>query len=78
MTAPGWAEDAFYGGDLVARVTPEGTIGIDHPTDADWNDILARHIALRDRLNERIAEQQGCPFKPEPQARAALKDQSHD
>ncbi len=64
LTPPHW--NAFYGDDLVARVTPDGTIGIDHPTDADWNDILARHIALRDRLNERIAEQQGCPFKPAP------------
>lgn len=65
MPAPSeTAENEFYGEDLVARVSPDGTIGIDHPTDADWHDILARHIALRDRLNERIAEQENCPFRP--------------
>lgn len=55
--------DAWYGDDLVARVSPDGTIGIDHPTDADWNDILARHEALYERLAERIAEKHACPFR---------------
>lgn len=50
---------------LVARVSQDTKIiGIDHPTEADWNDVLQAHIALRDRLNERIAEQTNCPFMP--------------
>lgn len=52
---------------LVARVSRDTKIiGIDHPTEADWNDVLQAHIALRDRLNVRIAGQQNCPHKPPP------------
>lgn len=39
-------------------------IGIEHPTEADWSEVLAAHVALRDRLNVRIAEQEKCPFNP--------------
>jgi hypothetical protein len=59
---------------LTAYVSKDGrTVGIDHPTEADWNDVLTAHIGLRDRLNERIAEQEKCPFKPvtSPSAEAA-------
>lgn len=50
---------------LVAHVNKDGSIvGIDHPCDADWSDVMRAHIALRDRVNSRIAEQDGCPFKP--------------
>lgn len=39
-------------------------IGIEHPTEADWQDVHAAHVALRDRLNERLAEADLCPVKP--------------
>jgi len=39
-------------------------IGIEHHTDADWHAVLAAHVALRDRLDERIAEMDKCPHKP--------------
>ena len=49
---------------MVVTVSQDGTeIGIDHPTDADWNDVFRAHISLRDRMNERIAEMDKCPFK---------------
>lgn len=51
---------------MQVRVSQDGrTIGIDHPTEASWEDVLRAHISLRDRLNERIAEQQNCPFAPD-------------
>lgn len=50
---------------LLAYVSQDTkVIGIEHPTEAIWQDVLAAHIALRDRLNLRIAEQEKCPFKP--------------
>lgn len=50
---------------LIAHVSKDGkTVGIDHPCDADWADVMTAHVALRDRINDRIAEQDGCPFKP--------------
>lgn len=52
---------------LVVRVSHDARqIGIDHPTNAPWEQVLAAHLALRDRLNERIAEQRNCPFAPKP------------
>ena len=39
-------------------------IGIEHPTDADFTDVLNAHIALRERLDERIKDQTKCPFHP--------------
>ncbi len=60
FTAPEVSEEF-----LVARVSQDGKIiGIDHPTEAPWDDVLNAHIALRDRLNERIAEQDKCPVRP--------------
>lgn len=53
---------------LQARVSQDAkTIGIDHPTEADWQEVLRAHIVLRDRLNKRIAEQQKCPHRPSDQ-----------
>lgn len=50
---------------LVAHVSKDGTVvGIDHPCDALWSDVLRAHLALRDRINERVDAQDGCPFKP--------------
>ncbi len=50
---------------LVARVSQDGKqIGIDHPTDAPWNDVLLAHVALKDRMIERINEMGKCPLKP--------------
>lgn len=50
---------------LVATVSlVDGTIGIDHSTDADWHAIYKAHLSLRDRLNERLLEKDACPFKP--------------
>jgi len=43
-------------------------IGIEHPTEAPWDDVLNAHIALRDRLNVRIAEQKKCPHGPDRKA----------
>jgi hypothetical protein len=51
------------------------TIGIEHPTGADFQNVLEAHVALRDRLNVRIAEQQKCPFNPAtPPIPAASRD----
>lgn len=48
---------------MVVTVSRDGRqVGINHPTEADWNDVLQAHIGLRDRLNERIAEQEKCPL----------------
>ena len=48
---------------LVAYVSKDTkVIGIEHPTGASFEDVLAAHIALRDRLNVRIEEQDNCPF----------------
>jgi hypothetical protein len=70
--APQEGEGDYF---LTAYVSKDGrTVGIDHPTEADWNDVLTAHVGLRDRLNERIAEQEKCPFKPalaSPSAEAA-------
>jgi len=50
---------------LVAHASKDGKmVGIDHPCDAAWADVITALIALRDRINERIAEQDGCPYKP--------------
>jgi len=40
-------------------------IGIEHPTEADWNKVLAAHVALRDYINARISEMGKCPLKPD-------------
>lgn len=57
---------------LVARVNKDGTqVGIDHPCDAVWSEVMTAHIALRDYINERIERQDNCPFK----AKAALSQQ---
>ena len=49
---------------LVARVSNDGKlVGIDHPCDAVWSDVMVAHVALRDYINERIARQDACPFK---------------
>ena len=47
---------------LVARVSKDGrVIGIEHPTNADWNDVLRAHFALNLRIAERLAAQNKCP-----------------
>lgn len=49
---------------LVIHSDKEGSvIGINHPCDAAWSDVLVAHTAVRDRLNERIAARDSCPFK---------------
>jgi hypothetical protein len=49
---------------LVARVSRSGKIiGIDHPTEAIWTEVRDAHIALRDRINERLQNQDFCPFR---------------
>lgn len=49
---------------LVARVSSDGKqVGIDHPCDAVWSDVMLAHVALRDYINERIERQDACPFK---------------
>lgn len=50
---------------LTAYASKDGReTGIDHPTDADWNDVMAAHVGLRDWLNDRIANQGSCPHRP--------------
>lgn len=39
-------------------------IGIEHDTDADWHKVHDAHIALWNRLEERIREREKCPRKP--------------
>ena len=52
---------------LVARVSQDArVVGIDHPKEAPWEDVRAAHIALRDRLNERLEQADLCPHKPSP------------
>lgn len=54
-------EDDF----LVARVSRDGSvIAIDHPTDADWRDVLHAHHVLMQRLANRLVDQSKCPFNP--------------
>jgi len=49
---------------LTARVSQDGkVIGIDHPADAYWPDVLNAHVALRDHIDKRIAEQNKCPAR---------------
>ncbi len=48
---------------LVAYVSEDTrVIGLDHSTDADWKNVLAAQIALRDHLNWRIKNQDKCPY----------------
>jgi len=55
------AEERF----LLAYVSQDAKIvGIEHDTDADWHEVQRAHEVLRDRLNERLAERDKCPFKP--------------
>lgn len=57
---------------LVAHVSRDGkTVGIDHPTTADWNDVRVAHVALRDRINERLAAEERCPVRPKDTPPAA-------
>jgi hypothetical protein len=50
---------------LLAYVSRDSkVVGLEHDTDADWCEVLNAHVALRDRLNERIAGMDKCPFKP--------------
>ena len=75
---------ADYGDNfLVAQVSADGkTVGIDHPCDAVWSDVDRAQTALRDYINERIAGQDKCPFKPRDAAlarpRAAVGEQSRE
>ena len=49
---------------LLAYVSADTRIiGVEHPTDAAWSEVYAAHVALRDRLNERINEQDKCPVR---------------
>lgn len=67
---------ADYGDNfLVAQVSADGkTVGIDHPCDAVWSDVDRAQTALRDYINERIAGQDKCPFKPRGVASAPAGD----
>jgi hypothetical protein len=57
---------------LLAYVSQDAHIvGIEHDTEADWDEVFRAHTVLRDRLNERLAEMEKCPFKPKD---AALKE----
>lgn len=48
---------------LIAHVSRDGrVIGVDHPSTAPWEDVLAAHVMLRDHLNDRITRQRACPF----------------
>ena len=50
---------------LTATVSRDlSTVSITHDTDADWHKIREAHILLRDRINERLAAEDRCPFKP--------------
>lgn len=63
---------------LEAYVSKDGhVVGIDHPTEADWHTVLAAHIAFRDRLNERIAEQENCPHKPSTPDEPSMDRSAH-
>lgn len=67
---------ADYGDNfLVAQVSADGkTVGIDHPCDAVWSDVDRAQTALRDYINERIAGQDKCPFKPRDTVSAPDED----
>lgn len=55
---------------LTAYVSEDAkVIGIEHDTDADWRKVHDAHVALRDRLEERIREREKCPRKPALNAR---------
>jgi hypothetical protein len=59
---------------LVARVSRDGRIiGIDHPTNADWQEVLHAHHVLMQRLTDRLVDQDKCPFKPR-----TILEQRHD
>ncbi len=61
---------------LVAMVSQGGrVVSIDHPSDADWNDVFRAHVVLRDRLIERIAAQSGCPARPVTAQSPAVTDE---
>lgn len=50
---------------LTAYVSEDSKIiGIEHDTDADWHKVHDAHIALWNRLEERIREREKCPRKP--------------
>lgn len=52
---------------LTAYASADGKeSGIDHPTDADWNEVRTAHVALRDWLNYRIENEDKCPLRPSP------------
>ncbi len=54
---------------LVAYVSQDAkVIGIEHDTEADWVAVHRAHVVLRDRLNERLAEREKCPFRPPAKA----------
>jgi len=54
---------------LIAHVSADGSVvGIDHPTDAPWADVLRAHVVLRDHLDERIRRQSACPHRPKTEA----------
>ena len=56
---------------LTAYVSEDSKIiGIEHDTDADWHKVHDAHVALRDRLEERIREREKCPRKPAVDTRA--------
>lgn len=56
---------------LTAYVSQDGKdISIKHDLDADWDAVRHAHEALRDRLIERIAERDKCPFSPSQPAQA--------
>lgn len=53
---------------LTAHVSEDGSVvGIDHSMNADWHAVRTAHIALRDRINERLETEDNCPFKPTQQ-----------
>lgn len=61
---------------LTAYVSEDAkVIGIEHDTDADWRKVHDAHVALRDRLEERIREREKCPRKPALNARQSGEDE---
>lgn len=59
----------------------DGTIGIDHATDANWQAIFDAHVAVRERMDERITAEGDCPVKPSPPRAlqpAAPEGEGHD
>lgn len=48
---------------LTAHVSQDcRIIGLEHPTDADWNEVRAALIALRNHLTWRIDNARLCPY----------------